>query len=440
MKALIFVLLFLGQQVSAQTNMIQLSLDQYLALAKENSPKLKASKMSIQESVDDYKIAVLNRIPGITASTSYGFNWGTNFNIVTNQRNIVSSQNSQLGGQIQVPIYINGQNRIAVKKAKNQVVIINNQYLDDQFNYTSDLINLYYKKNYFEEIITITKQLINNSEEQYHDSNEKFKLGAISKDELILSNSALLEDKSRLIDFYGNLKYVDQQLRESLNMNGSPDSLSFIQDTDLVKIAPDSIGLKETFEVFANKNYKTLIQEQQIENSKLDFQLSREKVYPQLIITGGSATRYDQRSVGLFGPIYTQFQNNLGYYINIGLSFSLSTIIQSKQSNLKYRLEINRQIEVEKDLKRTLKLDIENIFNDLITLYQKQRSLASIFSNYQTVYNMSVQKLKYEKISQIDFLQIKSKYYESLSNYVSAKYDYLLKYRIYQQYLVFKNS
>lgn len=432
-KVITLVLMILSINVAGQNKIVFLSFDDFVALANKNSHKINAVDLSLKEAVTDAELAKLNAIPNLVYTGYYGFLWGTNFNLVTNQRSPYSTQNTSLTMQLQTPLYSGGQRQIINSKAFNTVSSLQSLSKDERFQLSISLINLYYKEAFYKDYINISDKILQISKQQFFDSQLKYQLGSIAKDEFEISHSSYLEDLQKQTENKIADAFLENQLKEYMGLKNASDSIVFVADTT-ERFFPALIDDEIIYKITHSDN-KLAAQHQLIENAKLDLKQSARRPYPQLYLVGGLATNYDKLSSLYFGNFGEQLKNNLGYYVQVAMAFSLSSVITSKKHNQKFSLEVEKQIQIEEEMEKQLRLTIQNLLLTIKTLKEKNNTLNKLSKNYEIIYNMSVEKLKFGRISQIDFLQVKNKYTSFLSSYMSSKYELILNSKILMAYL-----
>jgi outer membrane protein len=437
-KVVLIILILFSAKVFSQKNIRALSLNDCLELAVENSHKLNGSKIAISQTDGEIELSKLNRIPNLVFTTYYSFLWGTNFNLVTNERSPFQTQNSAQTVQIQAPLYLNGQKKIITEKARNGKLYFESQYKEERFQLSLNLVSLYYKELFYKDYTDIIEKLLQVSKQQFINSQIKYNAGSISKDELALSNSSYLEDLEKFSENKIALEFANNQLKEFIGVKKSLDSIVFITDTAKKsrQILPDEAGISEIL----NSNNSLISQDKVIANAILDLKMAKQKPYPQLYLVGIIASDYDKASSVYFGNFGEQFKTNLGYSIQLATGFSLSNVINSKKLNQRYSLEIEKLKQTKSEMQKDLKITIDNIIFSIKTLREKSNNLYNLLNNYELIYNMCSEKLQYGKISQLEFLQLKNKYINFSASYLTSKYELMLNTQILDNYLTLQTQ
>jgi outer membrane protein len=430
---LIVTLLYTG---SCYAQIAKLDLNQLIKQSVANNNRIKSSSLAVLEAKNEIIVAKTNLfLPNIALNTNYGFNWGTSFNLVTNERGIISSTNSSYSINAQLPIYANGQKAISVSKGINNVSITESNLLDEKFEYSKSIISNYYKYFEYKHIVEALSVIKETSSTQYKNSQYKYSIGAISKEDLLLSGSSILEDDVRLNSYQNNFSQVSIFLKNQLGLS-LKDSLNLIEDTTISPLSDAEGNLVKTF---IENNYKVKAQNSVLKNLYLDKKLARNSAFPQLSFNTGTSTRFDSRSNFNLGPFDAQLRNNLGYFFNFALTYNFANLYTLNLTTKRASLEIGRQQATISDLKQQQSLEINSLLLDIESMAKSEAYLSSIFENYSKVYKGCLDKLKYGKISQIDYLQIKSRYNDIFINFLTARYDYLAKTRLLQNYLAILN-
>ena len=177
-----------------------------------------------------------------------------------------------------------------------------------------------------------------------------------------------------------------------------------------------------------------------------DIKIGKSNFYPKLDFNYSYGSSYYHLQGGddlVFNQQTSQFEDN-GFLVQLDnnrthyLGFTLSIPIFNKfltRSNIdksKIELEIT-QVEL-KNQKKELKNKINIAYNDVLTAKATLEASETVLMFQKEAFSIAQNKYNQGSLTSYEFLESKSKYIQSQSELIKAKYDYLFKIKVLKYY------
>ena len=314
--------------------------------------------------------------------------------------------------------------------------------LDLSLNISNKYLQILFNK----EILSVAKEQENISMQEVNRLNQLFQSALKSKRELLEMESTFATDKKETLIAKNNLnnsiielqelldiKHIDSFNIEDIEINDFGNNLSLLNTNEIFDKA------LETNPVLKSSELTTNISEKKI-------QIARARFYPTINFNYSYASSYyhiqgsedvvfnQQTNQFVDNGFFTQLDNNRTH----NLSFSISVPIfnrfltRSSVDKSKVELEISK-VELE-NKKKELKNKIEIAHNNVLTALATLSATKAALSFQEEAF--SITQNKYEKglVTSYEFLESKSKYIQTQSESIKAKYDYLFKIKVLKFY------
>lgn len=421
------------------------TLDECISYAKQNNIEIIKQKLINKISKEDIIIAKGNFYPDASFNATQGFSLGNSFNVSTGVGQLESRFNS-FSLLSSVNIYNGFKNKYLSQQAKMYLekgkIDLDNLNLELSLSITRKYLEVLFNR----EILLATKEQEIISLNEVKRLRDLFNSSLTPKINLLEMKSTLENDKKEVTTAQNNLDNSLIELQELLG-------IKFVNDFDIEEVKfndfEDNVILRDENDAIENAlKTSSYIKSFQVnkEIGEKSIQIEKTNLYPELNFYYAYSTSYyhiQGRDDLVFNQETGQFENN-GFLIQLdnnrthNLGFSLIVPIFNKfytKSNISkqiIRLEIiNSELE---NAKNVLKNKIMIAYNDSMTAKSNLESSKSSESYQSKAFNVA--KIKYAEnlLSSYEFLESKSKYVQSQSNLISAKYDYLFKLKILEYY------
>ncbi|QNK77126.1 TolC family protein [Winogradskyella sp. PAMC22761] len=443
MNFLLFKLILLFSiSMHSQT---QWSLEDCINHAKANNIDILKLQLQNESFNEDITAAKGNYYPDLNFSGSQGFSLGNSFNVSTGVGQLESSFNSfSLSSSLNV---FNGfTNKYNLQRAKlsseKGLADLDQIYLDLALNIANKYLSVLFNK----EILTVAQEQVKISEQEVKRLKRLYDAVLTSKSEFLQMESTFASDMKELLVAQNNLSTSKIELKELLDINDIEDF--DIEDIDLsyFESAVFSSNSESIFNEALQTNPLLKSTELNSEINKKNIQIAKANFYPNLnlnysygsnyyhilgeddLVFNQNTQRFEDNS------FFIQLNNNRTHYLGLSLTVPIFNKFATKANfnKAKIDLEINK-VELANQ-KKQLKNKIKIAYNNVSTAKASLDAANSASYSQKEAFTINQSKYLEGLMTSFDFLESKSYYIKTESDFVQAKYDYLFKIKVLEYY------
>ncbi len=348
------------------------TLNQCISYAIENNINLKEYEIEEKLTLEDEKQSKRLMLPGVSASTNAGLNFGrsidpnTNDYVTTeffnNSYNLASSMTLFDGFRLQ--------NNVKYQKFRRQASEYKRMNATDDLAFT--VMTAFYDVVYYNGMLGIAKEQVEASKLSLKTTEKKVEVGIKAKTDLLEMRANLEREELYKIQFENALTTAKLQLKQLMNFVSGGD-IELIDKSSMVYNEHENEPEK-LFDQFTSWSpyYQSI--EASLELSKMGLALDRSALYPTisargLINTGFYDTNTDQDGNTIaFG---TQFKNNRNQYLGASLSIPIFNRWAGRSNVKKAKLEIERAKTKMDDERQRMFFEMVSNLTDLEALYKE---------------------------------------------------------------------
>ncbi|HEX3385867.1 MAG TPA: TolC family protein, partial [Mucilaginibacter sp.] len=400
-----------------------LTLQQCLDIAIRNNLTVKQDSVAAEQSRISYTQAKDNLIPNITGGASRNLSSGRAVNPVTNTyvTQSVTSDNYNLNGSVTL---FNG---LALQSAIKQTSLAY-QSGKMAFKAAKDVVVVNVITNYLQ--VLDAQEILGQSQSQLAVAKENLDI-ATTKEKYGANLTA-----STLTDFqgaYASSKVGVVQAQNSLNLAKlSLFQLMNIPYNKYAKLQPlNAQDLQGQYGANPDSVYNTALQQlAQVkaatlmrESAEKGVKYAKGGLFPQLVLGGGIGTNYSNLNTQSY---YSQFRNNYGTYVQLGLNIPIFTNHIRKNAVANAKLNLLNYEYIEDNVKIQLKQSVETAYYNMTNAYDRYRALDTAAKAYAESYRVQKIRLDAGVITSDLFLLTKNNLDAANLNLISARFDYYI--------------
>jgi len=442
MKHLLLLIILTSNSLTAQEKW---SLADCVSHAKEHNIDILKQQFQNEIATEDITIAKGNYFPDLNFSGSQGFSLGNSFNVSTG----VGQQESRFNSfslSSSLSLFNGFKNRYSLQKAKLSIekgaIDLNKLGLDLSLNISNNYLQVLFNK----EIVSVATEQEVISQQEVNRLQKLFQSALKSKSELLeMKSTFALDQKERLIA-KNNLENSLIKLQELLDVK-SIDNFD-IKDIIVTDIEA-SVPLSNPNTIYTKAlEINPLLQSTQLnaDINKKDIQIAKSSFYPSLNFNYSYSSNYyhlqgstdevfnQQTNQNENNGFLTQLENNKTHYLGVSLTVPIFNRfhIRSNVDKSKIALEIT-QVELENQ-KKELHHKIKIAYNDVLTAKATLEAIKSAKISQEEAFTIAQKKYKKGLNTSYEFLESKSKYIQTQSELIKAKYDYVFKIKVLEYY------
>lgn len=426
MKYILFTIYYLlVTNLAAQDT---LTFKQCLDIAFENNIDVLRQNNQAEIYKLNIKKAQDARLPNINGYANGNISWGRGIDPFTNT--YVNQQFNTYNGGINFNLNLfNGfYNLNNIKLQKQDLETNKSQWQKIKNELTIDIAMRYTNILYLQEMILNIKQLIKISQDNIDYTQKKIDAGALAKREIYKAIAQKDNEELNLLTAENSLGTNKVELKLLLVFDVNKEII--LKDIAF-KILPNP-NKQEFLSTALEKNPSIILQKNNLEKSRLGLELSKSGFYPTITLGGQFGSTYSTNN--RFFNLSQQLDNNLSYGLNLNANIPIFNQFQTRNKLKEAKLNFQAssfQLDVEK---QTIYKVLNKSYLDLTTSHKKfEVSTSSLFSNK---INFDTEKIKYEagRITLQDLNQTKSNLFNSISNNVKDKYEWIFNSLVYKIY------
>jgi len=366
---LLFLSLIVANTVWAQQNW---TLNQCISYAIENNINLKEYEIMEKLSLEDVKQSKRDMLPGISASTSAGLNFGRS--IDPNSNDYVNTEffNNTYGLSSSITLFdgFRLQNRIKYQQFRKQA----SEYL--RMNATDDIAFsvtvAFFDVVYYRGMLQIAKEQVEASKLSLKTTEKKVEVGLKAKTDLLDMRANLEREELNKIQIDNALQTATLRLKQLMNYI-SRDEMNLEDESSLV-YSQEVEKPQQLFDQFSTWSPYFQSIEANLLATQKSLSLSRSALYPSIYASGSISTGFYETSTDDFGETIKfgdQFKNNKNQYLGASLSIPVFNRWAGRSNVKKAKLELERAQNNLEDERQKMFFEMVNNLTELKALYKE---------------------------------------------------------------------
>lgn len=407
----------------------QWSLEYCLSYAEKNNVSLAILKLTTRLSEEDLLQAKAAVLPNLNGTVSQSLVNGKNVNNVTGNYQDRVNLSSSYGLNSSMILYNGGYLRNDIRAKKLSVQSANLSVKEAANNLALSITQAYFNILLAHEIMISFESVLQTSQGQLIQGQQKYDAGAIARKELLQFQSQVASDQYNLINATNNFRLNTVDLKQLLLL---PTSFNF-----QAKV-PDSIPLPLVPVSLYEAQGEAQRERPEIQNGEVQIQLARvelEKIHastkPTISLGGGLATGYSNNQTAKYVP---QLNNN--FYQSLAVTMGIPIYSRRvNKTNINKTEILLRQSELALlDTKIILNQLVERTYINLLNAQAQYRAADIQLQTSEQIYFITNEQLKLGAVNTVELLQQKNAYIQALQSFIQAKYTMALYNKIYEFY------
>jgi len=427
-----FAILFLSGFITAQAQQGNIiTLKQCLDIAIKNNLTVKQDSLTTEQARIGYVQSKDNLFPSITGGASRDFTSGRALNPITNAyiTQSVISDNYNVQGSVTL---FNG---LALQNAIKQASLAY-QSGKMAFQAAKDIVTINVITNYLQVLDAI--EILNQDSSQLAVAREN-----VERSE-ILEKQGDNKFASDVYDLRGsfqvskvNLVIAQNSLNSAMLNLFQLMNIRYNKGTQLQPLNAEE--LQGNNEVTSDQVYNTALQQLaevkaaslMRQSAEKGLQYAKGMLYPSLALGSGIGTNYSNLNSETY---YSQFRNNYGTYVQLGLNIPIFTNHIKKNAVALAKINLLNTLYVEDNIKIQLKQNVEQAWYNMTAAFNRYQALQDETKAFTESFRIS--KIRYEAgvLNSVDYVTSKNNMDAANLNLISAHYDYFIYSKILDYY------
>jgi outer membrane protein len=411
------------------------NLNQCISYAIKNNINLKEYELLGQLSEEDLNQSKRDLLPGLSASTNAGMNFGRSIDPNTNQYITTQFFNNSYNFNTSVAVFdgFRLQNQIKYQKFRKQITEYN------QLNAVDDLafivMTSYFDVIYFEGMLEIAKEQVETSKLNLKTVERQVDVGLKAKSDVLEMRANLEREELNRIQIENSRKTALLKLKQQMNFV-STDEMILTDSQELVirETISDPQNLFEQF-ITWSPYYRSV--EANLKATEKSLSLYRGQLYPSIYARGSMNTGFSETNKADNGQVIKfgeQFLNNRSQFLGASLSIPIFNKWAYRSNVKKAKLEIERAKNILEDERQKLFFEMANDLTDLEALYQEYNQYKKRSEVDDLAFKASEKKFEQGLINVIEFYIAKNRLATTNSQVLRARLQWEIKMKTIEFY------
>ena len=426
------VLNFLTLPLAAQS--LPMTLDDCMAYAVEHSTSVGKKINALDDAQQDYNSSVASLFPSLSASVSGATNFGRSINPETNNYTNVSTFSNSYGISGSMPLFagLQGINTIRAAKVARERGVNDLQLSSDEI--AMQTMKAYIDVLYYIGTAEIAAKQLEDSRLMLKEIKKLYEIGRKSAAEVAEVESQEANYDYLLTEQQNNLALAKIRLCEIMNYP-QDEELVIVEELD-IEFQAMLTPMEDVVTYALNNNAKVISAELNTSYSKLNYNRTKGYYYPSLYLYGGYNTSYfiNMENQAAYDAFLNQLRNNVGSYIQVGLSIPIFSGLDIRTSARKAR---NAWRNAELD-----EMAVRNAVESEVTQsYQQMKGYAKQYilgqkkiEAAQLAYEGIAAKFEKGLVTAIDLQTASTTLLQAKSDCLRSKLQYVIEYKMVEYY------
>lgn len=416
---LIIVLLSISFAGMGQSNNKPWTLTECINYALEKNLTVQENVLSNETNKINAEQISASRFPSLNASASQNFSWSKQMNMNNTYGSYESSNSTNLGLNSSVKLYNGFRINNSIKQANLSYEAGKYDVETIKESVSLNVLDAYLQVLYSEEQLKNIENQIEATTKQLNLSEERLRLGAISKSdylqvksELASENLSLANTRSQLaINRISLMQLMEYPLSDSFKIVHP----EFEKPTNITVASADSV-----FGVALQVKPQIKSAELDKEIAELDIALAKSGYLPSLTLSGGLNTGYIS---GMGSSFDYQINNKLVPSVGLTLTIPIYQNKQVSSSVAKAKIGTQRAELSETSTRNQLRKTIEQACVNVESAMLKYQATEEAYNSALESYNVAQEKYNQGIFNSVDFIFQKNNLITSESEMLQAKYN-----------------
>ena len=426
------VLNFLTLPLAAQS--LPMTLDDCMAYAVEHSTSVGKKINALDDAQQDYNSSVASLFPSLSASVSGATNFGRSIDPETNNYTNVSTFSNSYGISGSMPLFagLQGINTIRAAKVARERGVNDLQLSRDEI--AMQTMKAYIDVLYYIGTAEIAAKQLEDSRLMLKEIKKLYEIGRKSAAEVAEVESQEANYDYLLTEQQNNLALAKIRLCEIMNYP-QDEELVIVEELD-IEFQAMLTPMEDVVTYALNNNAKVISAELNTSYSKLNYNRTKGYYYPSLYLYGGYNTSYfiNMENQAAYDAFLNQLRNNVGSYIQVGLSIPIFSGLDIRTSARKAR---NAWRNAELD-----EMAVRNAVESEVTQsYQQMKGYAKQYilgqkkvEAAQLAYEGIAAKFEKGLVTAIDLQTASTTLLQAKSDCLRSKLQYVIEYKMVEYY------
>jgi outer membrane protein len=401
-----------------------------IAYARQHNIQVNTIRLDEALSQQDLYLAKAARYPNLSGTATQSFTNSRNANPVVGGFQTQSNLAGNYGVNSSLTVYRGGyinkdveSKTLQLQSANLSIQIAENDII---LQITQAFLNVLLAK----ESIVYVQEQVKTTAAQYQQGKTKFDAGAISKKDLLQLQAQAANDEYNLVTAQNQYRQNVLTLKQLLQLPST---------TEFVPVEPDTLIVEKPVPSLSEAQRLASENRAEINNGKLlvriaevELEKARTGRMPTISLGGSLSTGYSDNQDSKYAD---QLSNNFYQRLGATLSVPIFDNRVTKTNIERSKILIQQSRLSLQQTKTVLDQQIEQAYISLMNAHGQYKAATVQLQANTEAYNISLEQLRLGAINTVDLLVQRNLYIQSVQNYIQAKYNAVMNFKIYEFYM-----
>lgn len=409
------------------------SLEKCIDYALENNIVIKQYQLNTEYQKNQLGQSKNDRLPGVSADLTQGFNFGRSATLDNTFDNYTSSRTSA-SANANVLIWNGGRlkNTINQRDFELKSSLENLQKAKDDI--TLSIASGYLEILFAQELIRVAETQVEQTKKQIERTTTLVDAGKVAKGALLEIEAQLAREELDLVNRTNNLQIAYLNLAQFLELEDYSHFEVEIPAMPEIK-AQSTIALSQgVFEKAVEVRPEIKSAEYQLKSTETQLKIAEGSKMPRLSAYANISDSYlasSQREMPAFSD---QATDNLNENVGLNLNIPIFSRFQNRTNIENAKLQVlNQKLELE-SVKKELRKQIEQAYTNSVAALKRYNSNMIAVKSMQESFRYIEEKYNVGRVNSVEYNDAKTNLANAESNLIQAKYDFIFRSKILDFY------
>lgn len=428
-----FTILLAVATLQAQEN---LSLQQAIQYAQQNSLSVRSAQATIQTNQLNLKQSQFQRVPTLNLNSTYGYNFGLSINPITNERINQTNSFNSIGADASVTIFAGNQINNGIKQDKLFLEAAKLDLSSTTNNLAIDVATAYLNILLGEEQLALARQQVALSQAQLDQINKLIQAGSRPENERYDILAQIARNEQSAIQAENTIANAYLSLKQLMNVDPNTDVRVQRPEIEIpADVNPDQFILNEVYATALSTQPQIRANDLRLQAAQVGVSISKGALFPTVSLFGSLDSRYgyspdfpDQESY------FSQLKNNFGQGFGVNLRVPIINNLRNRIGLELSEVEVLNS-EVRGDQARQqLKTNIQTaIANARSARRSYDAALRSVEAN-QIAFDNAQRRFDLGAINSLEYTTARNNLDQAQISLIQAKYQYIFNVKVVEFY------
>jgi outer membrane protein len=438
MSRIVFLLILFSigrRSLQAQDSLLSGSVVQWdlataISYAKQHNIQVNTIRLDQALSQQDLLQARAAKYPNLSGSATQSFTNSRNANPVVGGFQTQASLAGNYGLNSAWTVYQGGYLNKDVQSKSLQLQSANLNTRIAENDITLQVTQAYLNVLLAKESIVYVEDQVKTTRAQYEQGKIRYDAGSIARKDLLQLQAQAAGDEYNLVTAQNQYRQNLVTLKQILQLPTASEFVPVVPDTLIVEKAVPS--LPEAQKLATENRPEIDNGDLLVRIAEIELEKARSGYKPSVSIGGSLSTGYsDNQDI----KYISQLNNNFYQRFGVTLSLPIFDNRLTKTSVERSKILISQARLSLEQIRTTLNQQVEQAYIALINSDGQYKAALTQMQANTEAYNISLEQLRLGAINTVDLLVQRNLYIQSVQNFIQAKYNAVLNFKIYEFYM-----